>query len=312
MKLDIDVIKQFLSKIASSSTRTLQANVSQTFEYIQQRISVDNPKYKQFESDRTAKWANWPPGQGHYWKMPVSADDARSLSYDLYRTVAEKGYNFPMALYLANADEAIASLNSDFIDHFFQAIQEISNAEPGGDIDVKKEQPTDTSTVFVVHGRNEKLRKAMFEFLRSIGLSPLEWTKLVLMTGKASPFIGEILETAFTQAQAVVVLLSPDDEAKLRDQFILDTDPDFEKSLSGQARPNVLFEGGMAMGRHPERTVFVEIGNLRPFSDIVGRHTVRITNDTTKRQDLANRLGAAGCSVNLEGTDWHTAGDFSI
>jgi hypothetical protein len=27
---------------------------------------------------------------------------------------------------------------------------------------------------------------------------------------------------------------------------------------------------------------------------------------------LAHRLQAAGCSINLNGTDWHTAGDFSV
>lgn len=152
----------------------------------------------------------------------------------------------------------------------------------------------------------------MFDFLRSIGLSPLEWSKLLLMTGKTSPFIGEVLEAAFTQAQAVVVILSPDDEVKLRNEFIKDTDDDFEKVTSGQARPNVLFEGGMAMGRHPERTVFVQIGSIKPFSDILGRHTIRMSNSMDKRQDLANRLKIAGCSVNLEGTDWHNTGDFAL
>ncbi len=310
MKLDISQVKQYLEKISSSSSRTLRANVSQFIGYVEAHISSDNPKYKQYESDRNDKWSKWPPDQN--WQMPVNADEARSLSYDLYKTVAEKGSEYIVDIYLQNIDQAIHHLNQDFLDHFFQAIQAINNAELGTEIDVRKEIPVAASTVFVVHGRNDKLRRAMFDFLRSIGLSPLEWSKLVLMTGNASPFIGEILETAFTQAQAVVVLLSPDDEAKLRNEFITDADSDFEKTLSGQARPNVLFEGGMAMGRHPERTVFVEIGSLRPFTDILGRHTVRMNNDIDKRQNLANRLKTAGCSVNLEGTDWHKSGDFSL
>ena len=66
----------------------------------------------------------------------------------------------------------------------------------------------------------------------------------------------------------------------------------------------------MAMGRDEDRTVLVEIDHTRPFSDIAGRHMVRLDNTSQRRQELANRLKAAGCPVHLNGTDWHSAGDF--
>ena len=66
----------------------------------------------------------------------------------------------------------------------------------------------------------------------------------------------------------------------------------------------------MAMGRDPNRTILVELGDLRPFSDIAGRHTIRVDDTSQRRQELAQRLQAAGCAVNLDGTDWHAAGDF--
>ena len=121
---------------------------------------------------------------------------------------------------------------------------------------------------------------------------------------------GEILDAAFSQAHAVVVLFTPDDEARLKEQFRVDSDPPHETALTGQARPNVLFEAGMAMARSQDRTVLVELGHLRPFSDIAGLHVVRMENSSQRRQELAHRLRAAGCPVNLEGTAWHTAGDF--
>ena len=170
--------------------------------------------------------------------------------------------------------------------------------------------PTDAQEVFVVHGRNGKARQAIFDFLRSIGLHPLEWSEAVQSTGRPSPYIGDILNAVFSKAHAVVVLMTPDDDAQLRESLRSDSDPPHETDLSGQARPNVLFEAGMAMGRNENRTILVELGTLRPFSDIAGRHVIRLDNTTQRRQELAQRLEIAGCPVNLRGTDWHTAGDF--
>ena len=163
---------------------------------------------------------------------------------------------------------------------------------------------------FVVHGRNDAARSAMFAFLRAIGLDPIEWSEAVKMTGEGSPYIGQVLDTAFDSAQAIVVLLTPDDIAYLRSEYASgNSDPETEPAA--QARPNVLFEAGMAMGRDARRTVLVELGQLRPFSDVTGRHAVRIDGSAAKRKDLAQRLESAGCPVNLAGSDWLTAGEFT-
>jgi hypothetical protein len=164
----------------------------------------------------------------------------------------------------------------------------------------------------VVHGRNSDARDSLFRFLRSIGLSPLEWSQAIKETGKASPFIGEILDVAFSKAQAVVVLMTPDDVAQLRRVFRSPYDLSYESQLTGQARPNVLFEAGMAMGRDPDRVVIIELGTVRPFSDIAGRHTIRLDNSVAARQELARRLETAGCRVDLTGTDWHREGDLTL
>jgi predicted nucleotide-binding protein len=169
---------------------------------------------------------------------------------------------------------------------------------------------TNTKCVFVVHGRNTPLRDSMFAFLRATGLQPLEWSQAVKATGEGSPYIGHVLDTAFSMAQAIVVLMTPDDEARLRKEFHSATDDHFEKQLTAQARPNVLFEAGMAMGRDAKRTVLVQVGHLRPFSDISGRHVLRLKNSSPSRQELADRLRTAGCDVDLSGTDWHNVGSF--
>lgn len=174
-----------------------------------------------------------------------------------------------------------------------------------------KRKVTSGKVVFVVHGRNEKLRRAMFSFLRSVGLEPLEWESALALTKKASPYVGEVLDKAFQKAVATIVLLTPDDEARLRPALLKPNDPPEERDLTGQARANVLFEAGMAFGRHQDRTILVQIGRLRPFSDVGGRHVVHLSNDSTARQAFLNRLEIAGCAINQKGTDWHHEGDFT-
>ena len=169
---------------------------------------------------------------------------------------------------------------------------------------------SDPRKVFVVHGRNALARDAIFTFLRTLGLQPIEWNEARLATGRPSPYVGEILDATFGLAQAVLVLMTPDDEARLKESLRDPGDPPHETDLTGQARPNVLFEAGMAMGRDENRTVLVELGTLRPFSDIGGRHVLRLDDSSERRQELAQRLQSAGCSVTLTGTDWHSAGDF--
>ena len=138
----------------------------------------------------------------------------------------------------------------------------------------------------------------------------MEWSEAIQATGKTSPYIGEILDAAFARAHAVVVLFTPDDESRLRESFWANNEPSHETELTGQARPNVLFEAGMAMAGSQDRTILVELGTLRPFSDIAGRHTIRLDNSPQRREDLAKRLQNTGCPVNLDGVHWHTAGDF--
>jgi hypothetical protein len=166
----------------------------------------------------------------------------------------------------------------------------------------------DPRTVFVVHGRNELLRAAMFDFLRAIGLKPLEWDQAVALTGAGSPYIGQVLDTAFATAQAVVVLLTPDEVTYLRPDIVGPDDPETQPAT--QARPNVLFEAGMAFGHDADHTVIVEVGSMRPFSDVIGRHSVRLGNDAKSRKALAQRLQTAGCEVDTSGSDWFEVGDF--
>ena len=171
-------------------------------------------------------------------------------------------------------------------------------------------RPKDNS-VFVVHGRDEPLRKSLFAFLRALGLKPMEWADALAQAKGANPQIENIIDSAMSRVQAVVVLFSPDEEARLKEALCGKGERTTEGKLAGQPRPNVLFEAGLALGRHPEKTLLVQVGKVRGFSDIAGRHLARLTNEVARRNDVANRLEKIGCNISKRGDDWISEGDFT-
>lgn len=170
----------------------------------------------------------------------------------------------------------------------------------------------DKKKVFVVHGRDSRLRDDFFSFLRALDLQPIEWSEALKLTGKATPYIGEAIECAFKNAQAVIVLLSPDDEVRLSPELWKDKEDENEKEIKLQARPNVLFEAGMAFGMHHDRTVLVEVGQVKAFSDVAGRYVVKLSNLPNTRNDIATRLKTAGCDVSTCNNGWLNIGNFNI
>jgi len=139
----------------------------------------------------------------------------------------------------------------------------------------------------------------------------LEFTQAIARTRQGSPFVGGVLEKGIGGTGASVVLFTPDDEARLRKQFRIASDSEQERRLTPQPRLNVVFEAGMAFGHDPSRTVLVQVGRIRSFSNIAGRHVVHLDGSQESRQELATKLRAAGCKVNQDGLDWMTHGDFA-
>ncbi|MCP3397810.1 MULTISPECIES: nucleotide-binding protein [unclassified Bradyrhizobium] len=173
----------------------------------------------------------------------------------------------------------------------------------------KPAKRTKGNTVFVVHGRDDALRRSMFEFLRALGLHPLEWEHAIDEANEGNPYVGKILNVVMEKAEAIVVLFSPDDLVELKPHFVKAAERSTEGKQQGQARPNVLFEAGLALGAYPDKTVMVSIGRVKDFSDIGGRHMVRLNDSTQSRNSFASRL-ARKCQVNRIGNDWMTAGKF--
>lgn len=77
----------------------------------------------------------------------------------------------------------------------------------------------DGNKVFLVTGRDTLVTKAVAAFLRALGLKVIEWEHAVAKTGVPNPYVGEVVEAGLRMANAGVVLITPDDLVRLRDDL---------------------------------------------------------------------------------------------
>jgi predicted nucleotide-binding protein len=169
--------------------------------------------------------------------------------------------------------------------------------------------PGDHRSVFLVHGRDLNIVRAMRALLRALGLRVVEWEHAVAQTGQAAPFTGDVVLAGMQMADAVLVLLTPDDMAQLRPNLLSDADGPDEREVRGQARSNVIYEAGIADTLDRSRTLIVEMGRVKSPSDLSGRNVVRFDGSPQARERLIARLGTAGLLVERS-EDWLGAGDF--
>jgi len=167
--------------------------------------------------------------------------------------------------------------------------------------------------VFLVHGRDLKAKSAVADLLRAFDLQVISWDEAAAQTGMGTPYTGDVVIAGMRDADAVVVLFTPDDLGCTSPKFVQPGDAGEERDPMPQARLNVVFEAGMAMALNREATVLLEVGRVRPMSDTAGLNVVRLTSATIpERLQLGNRLKTAGLAVDVTGdTAWATAGDFT-
>lgn len=169
----------------------------------------------------------------------------------------------------------------------------------------------DPSKVFVIHGRNEDARREMGAFLRSLGLKPLWFEEVrAQMGGMTHPL--QTVRRGMDQAKGVLALFTPDEFSSLHP--ILTGGATGETVERWQARPNVLFEAGLACGLNPDQVAFVLFGDVKLFTDVTGIHVFRPTKDvsaTSHRTQLKDLLGQGmGCAVDPTSHDWMHSGNF--
>ena len=165
----------------------------------------------------------------------------------------------------------------------------------------------DRKKIFLIHGRWKEAWQAMQTFLWALGLEPFGWEQARLYGGREGQHNSDILDNGFKMAYAVVIFMTPDDQAVLH--------PDLarwngEDSIGGQPRPNVFFEAGYAWHAIRERTLIVEFGEIKKLSDLSGVDRVRFDGSPASRNEVADRLRRINAAVKTEGGQYLHAGDF--
>lgn len=164
--------------------------------------------------------------------------------------------------------------------------------------------------VFVVRGRDQSIYASVVAFLKALDLRVISWDEASERAGGGSPHTLDIVRAGIEMANGVIVLMTPDDQGKVKPEFSYSSDDPREASLSGQARQNVIFEAGWAMALNQGAVILVRVGDVRQLTDIAGLNYVSLTNDISSRKQLISRLRSSGLEPDPQGEEWRTAGIF--
>lgn len=177
---------------------------------------------------------------------------------------------------------------------------------------IKPVEGRDRKKIFVVHGRDLRPVEILASYLQFLHLEIMPWSAAVDLADGTQPHTYDIVKAGIENAAAVIVIFSPDDLARIKDEFSNDDDPD--RTPTGQVRPNVLLEAGMAFALARERTIFLQSANTRAISDIAGFNWIKLNGNWDSRNDLKNRLEKAGADIRKGNFDLmdSLAGPFSV
>lgn len=284
MAIKPELISQFIENIQNANMQTFSGRVAHLFEHLKLEIK-DNAIYDKYESDRV-KWKDWPEGSGMgNWTLPKTYDDTKSLVYDLYKSIGERGdkaWNLVVDLFPAEGsiDIAISSFNVQFIQYFVDVLNEIINANP--EIENISAERVIGDTVFIVHGHDDAL-KAQIQLL----LTRAKVNNIVLheQPDKGRTIIDKLIEESSSSNYAIA-LLSPDD--KLEDG-------------ESRARQNVILEIGYFIGLlGKERVRMLKKGNVEIPSDLSGILYENYDEAGAWKIKICNELQAVGINVNTD------------
>ncbi len=154
------------------------------------------------------------------------------------------------------------------------------------DTPLPHERKQEPSEIFVVHGRSDDVRVVSAEVRRITGVAPI---MLQDAPDRGSPTVIEKLEREAERAGYALVILSGDDEGRLRGTGDM---------LRARARQNVIAELGFFIGRLGRQRVKVLYDpTVELPSDFGGITYIELGRANTWRELLARELAAMGVKI---------------
>jgi hypothetical protein len=133
------------------------------------------------------------------------------------------------------------------------------------------------------------MRRELFAFLRMLKLSPLSWHEEIHTLHKFLPQAQ--VQEMLRGAQAIVILITEDDEAELATSEFQFAQP--EPSLS----PTQLLNLAGEQARHSGRMILLGMGQVRDRWAEADSPLILLNNKMAPRWQLMLRLEDAGCLV---------------
>jgi len=149
------------------------------------------------------------------------------------------------------------------------------------------------ATIAIIFGRDEGARDVLLKVCRMIGHDPRVFED-AKNDGPGRPFNSEIISHLFVGVDAVLVAITPDEEATLRFGLRGVTPEDW--GVYVRMRPNVLLEYGMAVAKLSSKVVEVSFGY--PYreipSDWLGLNPIAWGDAPSSILQIRERLEAVG------------------
>ena len=150
----------------------------------------------------------------------------------------------------------------------------------------KKEIPTYSNEVFIVHGRDTLLRTQVENVLRALGLEPIILQEQANIGKTIIEKIEECTDVGFG-----IVLYTPCDEGRLKSE---------DRELKPRARQNVVLEHGYLMAKlGRERVCCLVSQNVEFPSDIQGIGYIPANDIDQWKYKIAKELKAAGFDIDM-------------